>query len=141
MSPQQHGYTREPLELSLGHDPDLIARYLAGEDLTAHLRPLGGPERTAPGGHRASMAPTDDAPSGERERQLGSPTGTLLLALEPPSLQVDGLVRYKHESVRFPQVPSQLPQRKHRSGPRWSLIAVAIALGAVFAISLWVTFR
>ncbi len=32
-------------EMSLGHDPDLIARYLAGEDVAEQLREVEGPER------------------------------------------------------------------------------------------------
>ncbi len=122
MKPQET--RRADSELSLGQDPDLIARYLRGEDVSAQLLAM---ER-------------GELPGADRE---GTKSPAKTLKIEKPVIQ-------KHEPERREQVPPlALPQqnwslpaaRSHQRGPRWSLVALAMGLGSAFAISIWIFFQ
>jgi len=97
--------------LSLGHDPDLIARYLAGEEVTEQLREIEGDEDT------------------DYRRRPGADSARLAV------VRIDGKRMERFHRIRA--VPTA-EQRKER--PTLALIALAIAL-VVFAVSMWIALR
>ncbi len=133
MTPQEREYLTQPRELSLGLDPDLIARYLRGEDVTEQLLAM---ER---GEDSESTSQDKDAHPAMRERRPVSQP-PVMPGPPQPSLQLDGLGAQKEQTARFQQASSALPRSRQHS-PRWSLIAVAITIGAMLAMSLWVAFQ
>jgi hypothetical protein len=114
MSPSTSPQERERAEeLSFGHDPDLIARYLAGEQVVTQLRAMeqdegGGPSpRRADGGSVSRLADFRiDVEEGERFKRPAS-------------------------------APTTEPSRKR---PTLALIALGVAL-AMFACSIWIALR
>lgn len=58
-------------EMSLGHDPDLIARYLAGEHVTEQLREMEEGARSVRNGSQSSATPSSVAKLGIDAKQYG----------------------------------------------------------------------
>jgi hypothetical protein len=109
-SPQEH---EQSDELSFGHDPDLIARYLAGEQVVTQLREMERDEGAGRGSWRAdsgSVSHLADFRIDAKQSEL----------LEPPA------------SAPTPQEPPK--------PPTLALIALGVAL-AVFALSIWIALR
>jgi hypothetical protein len=115
MMPKQreHLRSRSQGERSLGHDPDLIARYLAGEDVTEQLRTM-----------------EQDA-----EREL---RGRPRRPKEHESSLLKDLGIQDQRGLRL--VPPLEPQQRASKPPTLALIALAIAL-AMFATSIWIAVR
>ena len=114
ISPQQREYLRQPSgELSLGHDPDLIARYLAGEEVTEQLREIEGAE---PDDHGRTGANAD------------SPSPRRIVPIDARHMD------------RVQQARSAPAEKKRKERPTLAFIALAIALG-LFAVSVWIAFR
>ena len=140
MISQHREYLRQPQELSLGHDPDLIARYLDGEDVTEQLRAM---ELGAPNAQEEDRRPSshDRVPRhAAGKRRTASPPPVIPAPSQPRSVQQDKLGIDQYEPTRLDQQAPLRAPRGHQHGPRWSLIAVAIAIGATLALSLWITY-
>lgn len=109
-SPQEH---EQPDELSFGHDPDLIARYLAGEQVVTQLREMERDEAADRGPWRADSASVshlaDFRVDPKENQRFGRPASAPLA--KPP------------------------PKR-----PTLALIALGVAL-AMFAFSIWIALR
>ncbi len=67
MTPRKRRYLKRCAELSLGHDPDLIARYLAGEQVIAQL-PEGGDERGRSGTDGGGVSHSPDSGSDANDK-------------------------------------------------------------------------
>jgi hypothetical protein len=102
-------------EMSLGHDPDLIARYLAGEDVTEQLREMESEELDS-----------DRHPRPDHHE-------------EPPPL-ADVIVIEAKRAGSLQQPTSAPSAQKPSERPTLALIALAVAL-AMFAISIWIALR
>jgi len=102
-------------EMSLGHDPDLIARYLAGEDVTEQLREME----------------SEDLDSDRRPRPAHH---------EEPSASADVIVIDAKRAGGRQQPASAASAAKPSERPTIALIALAVAL-AMFAISIWIALR
>jgi len=139
--PQKLNVLRRPSELSLGQDPDLIARYLSGEDVTEQLAAIEHGELPVQRGDKKSTTQDKVAVRAVPERRLAPQEPVTPPAPRPPSLKLDKLGIDQHESAQVEQPPSLPPEKGHRNGLRWSLISVGIALGAMLAISLWIAFQ
>lgn len=109
----QQRLTQRSEELSLGHDPDLIARYLAGEQVTEQLRELEDGESD----YRGRPEPKSDAPS-------------RITVISIDGKKIEG----------FQQAPAALAAAKPQKRPTLALIALGIALG-MFVLSVWIALR